>query len=720
MSAVLSQETPKQAARRLAQPAIREGFEPFAIFEYTDAEGAPIYWRIRLRHPTRRKPDGKPEKWVRPMRNDGERYSLGEPDFSSGKPLYGLMALTEKPDAPVVVVEGENKVEGLARLGIVATTSGSATSAGATDWQPLAGRKVTIWPDNDAPGRDYCEDVRRILLGLGASVSVIDAAALGLGESEDAIDWLAAHPGATAADVDALPRIAPAGEPVTTVGQADDWPEPKPLPDALPPVPAFEFAMLPDSLRPWIADIALRVQCPPDFVAVAAMVALSAVVGRKIGIRPKRRDDWYEVANLWCAIVGNPSMMKSPAMREAMRLLNRIAAKAFEEYEAEAEAFGKRQAIAKLQRKVSESAVLKALKKGGTAAADALAGDDEEAEPQPRRYVVNDTSVEALGEVLRFNPNGVLAYRDELIGLLKSLDKEGNESARSFYLSAWNGKESYTFDRIMRGMNLRIDACCLSLLGSIQPAVIGDYLRQAINENGGDGLLSRFQLLVWPDPVKEWRSVDQWPDTPARQMAAEVFERLDTLDPLAIGATGDEDAIPCLRYDDAAYELFIQWQTELIQRNRRGEDHPAIEAHLTKYQKLVPALSLLIHLADNGGAQVGEPALLKALAWAEYLEAHARRAYASVTNAQAEGARTLLRRIRKGDIADDAGKALDVFAARDVYRRGWSHLGTPEAFYEAAKMLCDFDYLREEVAASGPKGGAPKQAYRVNPKARKA
>ena len=115
-----------------------------------------------------------------------------------------------------------------------------------------------------------------------------------------------------------------------------------------------------------------------------------------------------------------------------------------------------------------------------------------------------------------------------------------------------------------------------------------------------------------------------------------------------------------------------------------------------------------------------KPALFKALAWAEYLEAHARRAYASVTNAQAEGARALLRRIRKGDIADDAGKPLDAFAARDVYRRGWSHLGTPDAFYEAAKMLCDFDYLREEVTASGPKGGAPKQAYRVNPKARTA
>ena len=50
------------------------------------------------------------------------------------------------------------------------------------------------------------------------------------------------------------------------------------------------MAFLPESVAPWIADIAERMQCPPDFVAVPAMVALGAVIGRKIGVRPQRRD----------------------------------------------------------------------------------------------------------------------------------------------------------------------------------------------------------------------------------------------------------------------------------------------------------------------------------------------------------------------------------------------------------------------------------------------
>ena len=46
------------------------------------------------------------------------------------------------------------------------------------------------------------------------------------------------------------------------------------------------------------------------------------------------------------------------------------------------------------------------------------------------------------------NPNGVLAHRDELVSLLKTLDREEFAAARGFFLTAWNGKDRYTFDRI--------------------------------------------------------------------------------------------------------------------------------------------------------------------------------------------------------------------------------------------------------------------------------
>jgi putative DNA primase/helicase len=54
------------------------------------------------------------------------------------------------------------------------------------------------------------------------------------------------------------------------------------------PVPAFNPDLLPDALRPWVVDIGERMQCPLDFPAVAAMVAIAGVVGRQVAIRPKQ------------------------------------------------------------------------------------------------------------------------------------------------------------------------------------------------------------------------------------------------------------------------------------------------------------------------------------------------------------------------------------------------------------------------------------------------
>jgi putative DNA primase/helicase len=95
------------------------------------------------------------------------------------------------------------------------------------------------------------------------------------------------------------------------------WPEPKPLPSGLAPVEPFSADFLPDALAPWVNDIANRLQCPPDYVAVAALTSLGSVIGRRIGIKPQARADWIEIPNVWGCFIGRPGMLKSPAMNEA-------------------------------------------------------------------------------------------------------------------------------------------------------------------------------------------------------------------------------------------------------------------------------------------------------------------------------------------------------------------------------------------------------------------
>lgn len=167
--------------------------------------------------------------------------------------------------------------------------------------------------------------------------------------------------------------------------------------------------------------------------------------------------------------------------------------------------------------------------------------DAEKGPPARRRYIINDFTVEKLGELLRDNPNGLLAFRDELVGLLKSLDKKDREEARAFMLEAWGGTGSFVYDRIGRG-TVDIPAAIISVLGCVQPGPLGEYLREAIaGEAGADGLMQKFQLAVYPDVSPTWENVDRPPNRAARKLAHQVFEKMVGLQPEAVGAEREED-----------------------------------------------------------------------------------------------------------------------------------------------------------------------------------
>jgi putative DNA primase/helicase len=487
------------------------------------------------------------------------------------------------------------------------------------------------------------------LRGLGAVKTAITAA-LEIGSGDTATDE----------------ESPPAADP-------DGWPEPQPLPDGLLPVMAFDYALLPDTLTPWARDICERVQCAPDFVAVAIMAGLGSIIGRKLGIRPQARTDWTVTPNQWALVVGRPGVLKSPALEAALSPIKRLAAVATEAHKADIEQHRIAVRVAKLAAEEGEKSARKLMGKMPGADVSHLLGTEEPEAPALRRYIAVDSNAASLGELHRQNHNGLLVHRDELVSLLRSLDREDQAEARGFYLTGWNGDSSYTFDRIGRGLNLHIPAVCLSMLGSTQPGRIADYIRHAVKGGAGDdGLIQRFGLLVWPDTGGDWQNVDRWPDSIAKKEAHRVYDYLDKLDPATVGALQDTDhdgepeGIPYLRFDDVALGLFLEWRTDLEARLRGGDLHPALESHLAKYRKLVPSLALTLHLAGNGTGPVSERATLQALAWAEYLETHARRAYGSVSMPEVATAKAILARIRKGDLKRE-------FSSREVWRPGWAH-----------------------------------------------
>ena len=116
---------------------------------------------------------------------------------------------------------------------------------------------------------------------------------------------------------------------------------------------------------------------------------------------------------------------------------------------------------------------------------------------------------------------------------------------------------------------------------------------------------------------------------------------------------GPYDRIPFLRFTAEAQAEFEPWREKLEARVRSGELPPAIESHISKYRGLVPRLALITHLIDVGSGQVGIEALLCALMWAEYLEAHALRLYGAGVEPARAVARSIIAKIQcvKGTLA---------------------------------------------------------------------
>lgn len=600
------------------------------------------------------------------------------------RPLYGLDKLTSQPAEPVLVVEGEKTADAAQKLFpeyVVITSPNGSKAAERADWSVLLGRDVTIWPDADEPGAKYAADVAALAQTAGVeSVRIVTLSPI------LPVGWDLADTKPDGMTLEALRECLNAPIFVPVVG----WPKRQPVADKLAEVPSLPAKLLPLPLGPWLEDTAERLQVPLEMVAAPAIVAAASVVGRAVGILPKKLDDWLEVPNLWGMIVGRPGMMKSPAMNEANRPIRCLAKK-------EAQRFSLKQGAAKLARaaidaRISElehaatkpDADLESLSAELTKLTEAR----EHIVLTERRYITQDATVEKLGELLRENPRGLFLGRDELSGWLKTLNKLGREGEREFFIDAWGGTGEYTFDRIGRG-TVHIPALTLSVFGTIQPGKLQQYVTDATSEGrNDDGLLQRFQVSVWPDISADWQNVDRLPDNSARERVIAAFEALAeiTVDRLG-GAAADIRGIPALHFAPDAQELFDAWRARLETRLRGSElkPFPAYESHVAKYRKLMPALSLVFHLFDVVTAEV-EPgpvtltAARLAASWVEYLDAHARRIYAVELDPNRRAAHALANRIKRGDITDG-------MTVRDIYRRQWSELRDSETARAALAEL---------------------------------
>ena len=173
------------SAPAIEQAAIELGRSPpNGLWKYFDGDGNLLFATARWNDASGKKHRVRPISWVRSV-GGAEHFAFKHQD--KPRPLYGLHELRLRPDAPVVVVEGEKSADAAKSIFpdyVVITSPGGSGGAGQADWTALVGRPhVLIWPDLDTPGAKYAVDVAGILTALGLpDISIVDAQRLADGE----------------------------------------------------------------------------------------------------------------------------------------------------------------------------------------------------------------------------------------------------------------------------------------------------------------------------------------------------------------------------------------------------------------------------------------------------------------------------------------------------------------------------------------------------------
>ena len=384
------------------------------------------------------------------------------------------------------------------------------------------------------------------------------------------------HPGPKDPARSAKPVSSPDGK------QKLVWPEPLDILAAndLGAAPVLEARHVPDVIYAFCTDVAGRLGVDKTTVALPALTACASMMTEDWKVQPKRHDHtWTEGARLWCAIVGDPGILKSPVISVCTRPIDKIDAQARELHKQQMREYRAAVAQAKL---------------------------DKEPEPQqPRlsRYLIESTTIEALSEVLRDDdearqhaPLGkVLSRQDEMTEFLGGLDryKAGAKGGgdRGAYLRLYNGGR-HTIDRIGRG-TFAIPSWSANFIGGIQPGPIARLAR----DTSDDGLLQRFLYVV---PDSGHTGEDRAPDKLILHRYEALFPALLALQPGQPIGGGDPRA---LVLDEGAQQHREILDMQIRALANMPDTTPRTRSALDKWSGVFARLCLTFHLIDIADAR---------------------------------------------------------------------------------------------------------------------
>ncbi len=604
--------TIKQAAKDITEKQRKAGYQSAVLHQYTDVDGNILYVRLRMEAPSG-------EKWIRPLScdSDGNWTQLKEPGFKNGKPLYQLHLLANNPDQVVFIVEGEKCADALIRLGLLATTSGGASSANDADWQILSRREVIIWADNDTAGIQYAHDVATKLTRINAKVKYVDIDALNLPPKGDCVDWLQQFKqtygrNADPADIKALALKqdtlqSPTREGINEVDVSaleqtndDAWLFPGSLLPSIDPSP-YPIDALPNGIREAVKEVLEFTQCPPALAACSALSALSLAAQHLADV--KRAEGLISPVSIYTLAVAESGERKTSVDRHftsaisqweshQAELLKDDIKRQYVNHQAWTMQFeGLKQKIKETAKKQNPTDVL-------TRQLHELKFDEPEAIRVPR-LIYGDVTPEQLAFSLAkgWPSAGVLSSEAGIVFGSHGMSGDSAMRSMSQINVLWEGGK-LNIDR-RTSDSYSVQGARLTMGLAVQADTVKNFFDNSKQLARGTGFAARF-LIAWPDSTQGSRLYKEppkaWPNlTRFNQRITDLLDRLPTLN----DAGGI--APKTLEFTHEAKKVWIDFHDEVERELKQDGAMSDLKDVASKAADNVARIAALFHLFEGRG-----------------------------------------------------------------------------------------------------------------------
>jgi hypothetical protein len=453
------------------------------------------------------------------------------------------------------------------------------------------------------------------------------------------------------------------------------WEPPLALVD-VPAVEPFPVDVLPAAVVRFVEDVAAALPCPPDYVAVPALVIAGGAVGasRCLQIKP----GWRERPCVYAGVVAPPGSAKTPAQKI-------VASPVY-----------------------AEQARLHALY---TRERDAYEAGATEAKPKERAAYVGDATVEKIADLLQGIPRGLVMIRDELVAWTLGMNQyraRGAGADRQFYLSVWAGEPVSVHRKSQQAGPLFVSDPFLSVVGGLPP----DVLPQLRGEREiSDGFMDRilFSYPVPPQAVGEdWCCVDD----EAVEGWKGVLEKLWKMEPEKTEEGGTRPRFvrltTCGRHE---WERF----TRGLAAEMNAEDFlEHLRGPWAKLRGYCARLALIVHMlrvaaGETEDQEVDGESVGRATRLVTYFQSHARKVHACVgADPRIPRAKTVLNWLRREKLTEFTKRAAH-YALSGTFK-------TAEDLEPPLALLTQHGFIRPRSQADRPgPGRKPSPAYEVNP-----